>query len=57
MKVTATVILPAYVEVEVPDETSLLEIEERLKEQADLVWDSTGLKAIITECSIPELVD
>lgn len=57
MKVTATIVLPANVEIEVPNDTPPNEIKEKLLEQAnqDWFWNCESEGALITECSIKEL--
>lgn len=57
MKVEATVILPAFVDLEVPDGTSLDVIRGLVLDQADLMLEGSGIEAIITQSNIPELVD
>ncbi|MBU1173069.1 MAG: hypothetical protein KKD44_26195 [Proteobacteria bacterium] len=57
MKVIATVILPAYVVLDVPEDTSLEKIKALILEQADYIYASCGIDAIIQDSNIPELND
>jgi len=57
MNVWATVVLPAYVTLEVPEGTPTNEIKEKILDQADLIWASSGIDPLIQDSSIPELIN
>ena len=57
MKVEALVVLPAQVILEVDEGTPIENIRERILEAADNIWDSSGIKAVIHDSNIPELID
>ena len=57
MKVQATVVLPAYVNLEVPDNIPIEEIRQMVLDQADSIWEGSGIDAIIQDSNNPELID
>ena len=57
MKVEALVVLPASVTLEVDEGTPIEEIRKKVLEQADLIWESSGIEAVIHDSNIPELID
>ena len=57
MKVTALVVWPTSVEIEVPDGTSEDEIKELLKDAGGYSLGCYTIKPIITDCSIETLID
>ena len=57
MKVTALVVWPVSVEVDVPDETNEEEISRLLKDAAGYSLECDTIKPLIQECSIETLID
>jgi len=57
MKVTALVVWPVSVEIEVPDGTSEDGIKELLKDAAGYSLECDTIKPIIQDCSIETLID
>ena len=57
MEVWATVVLPASVTLEVPDDTPVGEIRQMVLNQADQIWEGSGIDAVIQDSNIPELID
>lgn len=55
--VEAIVRLPAFVTLEVEDDTTVEEVREKVIEQADLIFEGSGIKAVIHDSNIPELID
>jgi len=56
VEVWATVVLPASVKVEVPDDMPVEQIREKVMEQADQIYESSGIKAVIEDSNIRELI-
>ena len=57
MKVWALVVLPASVKLEVPDDMPIEQIREKVMEQADVIYESSGIKAVVHDSNVPELVE
>lgn len=54
MKVSATVVYPIMVSIEVDDNAGCDEIREKLKVEADNQFETSSIKSVITECSESE---
>jgi len=57
MRVEAVVVLPAQVILDVDEGTPIEDIREKVIEQADLIFESSGLKPVIHDSNILELID
>lgn len=57
MLVTATVVLPAYISVEVAEDTPHESILELLLTEAYSRFTCPDVKALVVECSIEDLLD
>lgn len=67
MEITARVVLPATVTIEISDEESekilnhdfdtIEAIRERLKEQAEFVFESSAINSIIHDCSLDPIIE
>ena len=55
--VTATVIYPVYVSVEVDELENEDDIQERIVNKADKDFEVSTIKPIIHECSMSELIE
>lgn len=56
-KVSATVCYPVYVNLEVPDDLPIYEIQMRVIELADKLFDSSSVSAVIHDSNIPEIIE
>lgn len=57
MKVEATVCYPVYLTIDVPGNTPIDEIREKIIKQADILYDSSSIEPVIHNSNIPELID
>ena len=57
MEVWAIVVLPASVTLEVPDDTPINKIRQMTLDQADQIWEGSGINSVIQDSNIPELID
>lgn len=58
MQINATVsIVPVRVAIEVPDDTPICEIRDKIIEQARTMIANNGSEHVVLKASIPELVD
>lgn len=55
MLVSATVIYPIMVEIEVPDDISPEDATELILQEADRIMETSGSSPIVHECSHPVL--